>query len=159
MQYMDEVTMKALELQAPRVCTRDVNEVRGQVLGGTIFSEQDRAGIWARVQAVDDLIPSLDALFENLNYLKVLADCMTRLVRLLPGGIVSVLFKAFSDTNQRPDRAIIQVTESSFSSSNPKFSTLMLCGCCRHLAQGILGSLSRDRSLHYQLALGHWTTV
>lgn len=68
---MDEVTMKALELQAPRVCTRDVNEVRGQVLGGTIFSafsEQDRAGIWARVQAVDDLIPSLDAFFENLNY-------------------------------------------------------------------------------------------
>ena len=88
-------------MKSPRVCTRDVNEVRGQVLGGTIFGEQDRAGIWARVQAVDDLIPSLDALFKNLSYLKVLADCMTRLVRLLPAGTVSVLFKAFSDTNQR----------------------------------------------------------
>ena len=28
-------------------------------------------GIWARVQAVNDLIPFLNALFENLNYLKV----------------------------------------------------------------------------------------
>ena len=69
------------------------------------------------------LIPSLDALFENLNYLKVLVDCMTRLVRLLPSITVSsVFFKAFSDTNQRPDRAVIQVTEFSLSSS-PASST------------------------------------
>ncbi|KAL9062273.1 MAG: hypothetical protein Q9161_009826, partial [Pseudevernia consocians] len=82
MQHVDEVTVKALELRAPRVCTRDADEVRGQILGGTIFSafgEEDRAGIWARVQDVDDLIPSLDTLFENLNYLKVLTDCMTKL--------------------------------------------------------------------------------
>ena len=86
MQHVDEVTVKTLELRAPRVCTRDAGEVRGQILGGTIFSafgEEDRAGIWARVQAVDDLIPSLDTLFENLNYLKVLTDCMTRLVSTL----------------------------------------------------------------------------
>ena len=83
MQHVDEVTVKALELRAPRVCTRDADEVRGQILGGTIFSafgEEDRAGIWARVQAVDDLIPSLDTLFENLNYLNVLTGCITRLV-------------------------------------------------------------------------------
>ena len=31
------------------------------------------------------------------------------------------------------------------------FFTLMLCGCCRRLAQGVLESLlSRDRSLHGQ---------
>ena len=98
MQYVDEVTVKALELRAPRVCTRDADEVRGQILGGTIFSafgEQDRGGIWARVQAVDDLIPSLDALFENLNYLKVLADCMTRLVKPSPGDTVHRAFQGF----------------------------------------------------------------
>ncbi len=104
MQHVDEVTVKTLELRAPRVCTRDADEVRGQILGGTIFSafgEEDRAGIWARVQAVDDLIPSLDTLFENLNYLKVLTDCMTRLVSPSPGDTVSTaLFKAFSNTNQ-----------------------------------------------------------
>ena len=38
MQYVDEVTMKALELRAPGVCTRDADEVPGQILGGTIFS-------------------------------------------------------------------------------------------------------------------------
>ena len=121
LQYVDEVTVKALELRAPRVSTRDADELRGQVLGGTIFStfsEQDRVAIWARLQAVDGLIPSLYALFENVNYLKALVDCMTRLVRPSPGDTVSTaLFKAFSDANQRPDRAVIQVTESSFASS------------------------------------------
>ena len=79
MQYVDEGIVKALELRAPGVCTRDADEVRGQILGGAIFSafgEEDRAGIWARILAVDDLIPSLNTLFENWNYLKVLTDCM-----------------------------------------------------------------------------------
>ena len=121
MQYVDEGTVKALELRASRVCTRDAEEVRSRILGGIIFSafgEEDRAGIWARVQAVDELIPSLDALFEKLNYLKMLIDCMMRMVSPSPGHTVSTaLFKAFSDTNQRPDRAIIQVSESNFLSS------------------------------------------
>ena len=121
MQYVDEITVKALELRAPRVCTRDAGDLRAQVLGGTIFSafsERDRVGIWARLQAVDGLIPSLYALFENVNYLKALAACMTRLVRPSPGDTVSTaLFKAFSDINQRADRAVIQITESRFSSS------------------------------------------
>ena len=113
--------MKALELRVPRVSTRDADDLRGLVLGGTIFSafsEQDRVIIWARLQAVDGLIPSLYALFENMNYLKALVDCITRLVRPSPSDTVSTaLFKAFSDTNQRPDHAVIQVTESSFTSS------------------------------------------
>ena len=47
---------------------------------------------------MDDLIPSLNALFENLNYLKILIDCITRLVRPSPGDTVfTALFKAFSD--------------------------------------------------------------
>ena len=78
MQHVNEVTVKALKLRAPRVCTRDADEIRDQILEETIFSafgEEDRAGIWARIQAVNDLIPSLNTLFENLNYLKVLADC------------------------------------------------------------------------------------
>jgi len=121
MQYVDEITVKALELRAPRFCTRDAGDLRAQLLGGTIFSafsERDRAGIWARLQAVDGLIPSLYALFENVNYLKALAACMTRLVRPSPGDTVSTaLFKAFSDINQRADRAVIQITEPGFSSS------------------------------------------
>lgn len=121
MQYVDEITVKALKLRASRVCTRDAGDLRAQVLGGTIFSafsERDRVGIWARLQTVDGLIPSLYALFENLNYLKALAACMTRLVRPSPGDTVSTaLFKAFSDINQRADGAVIQITESRFLSS------------------------------------------
>ena len=162
MQYVDEVTVKALELRAPRVCTRDADEVRGQILGGTIFSafgEQDRAGIWARLQAVDDLIPSLDALFENLNYLKVLADCMTRLVSPSPGDTVSTaLFKAFSDTDQRPDRAVIQVTESSFSSSPASSADRADLGVRQLYAYAMRHYLQMPRDLKRKELLARHTT-
>ena len=162
MQHVDEVTVKALELRAPRVCTRDADEVRGQILGGTIFSafgEEDRAGIWARVQAVDDLIPSLDALFENLKYLKVLADCMARLLSPLPGDTVSTaLFKAFSDTNQRPDRAIIQVTESSFSSSPASSADGADLGVRQLFAYAMRHYLQMPRDLRGKELLARHTT-
>jgi len=48
MQHVDEATVQALELRAPRISTRDADELQGQVLGGTIFSafsEPDRVGI------------------------------------------------------------------------------------------------------------------
>ena len=162
MQHVDEVTVKALELRAPRVCTRDADEVRGQILGGTIFSafsEEDRAGIWARVQAVDDLIPSLDTLFENLKYLKVLTDCMTRLVSPSPGDTVSTaLFKAFSDTNQRPDRAIIQVTESSFSSSPASSADQADLGVRQLYAYAMRHYLQMPRDLKGKELLARHTT-
>ena len=162
MQHVDEVTVKALELRAPRVCTRDADKVRGQILGGTIFSafsKEDLAGIWARVQAVDDLIPSLDALFENLNYLKVLADCMTRLVSPSPGDTVSTaLFKAFSDTNQRPDRAIIQVTESSFSSSPASSADRADLGVRQLYAYAMRHYLQMPRDLKGKELLARHTT-
>ena len=162
MQHVDEVTVKALELRAPRVCTRDADEVRGQILGGTIFSafgEEDRAGIWARVQAVGDLIPSLDTLFENLNYLKVLTDCMTRLVSPSPGDTVSTaLFKAFSDTNQRPDRAIVQVTESSFSSSPASSADRADLGVRQLYAYAMRHYLQMPRDLKGKELLARHTT-
>ena len=72
---------------------------------------------------MNDLIPSLNTLFENLNYLKVIIDCIIRLINRSPGDTVfTALFKAFSDINQRSNRAIIQVAEFSFSFS-PTSST------------------------------------
>ncbi len=163
MQYVDEVTVKAMELRAPRVSTRDADELRGQVLGGTIFSafsEQDRGGIWARLQAVDGLIPSLDALFKNLNYVKALADCMTRLVRLSPGDTVSTaLFKAFADTNQRPDRAVIQVTESSFSSSPASSADRADLGVRQLYAYAMRHYLQMPRDLKGKDLLARHTTI
>jgi len=121
MQKVDQATVKALELKAPRLSTLDAKVLRGQVLGGEIFgafSEQERVAIWGRLQAVDGLIPSLFTFFEDVKYLEACANCVKRLVSLSPRDTVSTaLEKAFCDTNQRADRAVIQVTESSFTSS------------------------------------------
>lgn len=63
-QYVDHVTVKALELRAPGISTLDANILRGQILGGEIFSafsEQNRRRIWTRLQKFDGLIPSVSA--------------------------------------------------------------------------------------------------
>ncbi len=121
MQKVDQATVKALELKAPRLSTLDAKVLRGQVLGGEIFgafSEQERVAIWGRLQAVDGLIPSLFTFFEDVKYLEACANCVKRLVSLSSRDIVSIaLEKAFCDANQRADRTVIQVTESSFTSS------------------------------------------
>jgi len=121
MQKVDQATVKALELKAPRLSTLDAKVLRGQVLEGEIFgafSEQERVAIWGRLQAVDGLIPSLFTFFEDVKYLEACANCVKRLVSLSPRDTVfTALEKAFCDTNQRTDRAVIQVTESSFTSS------------------------------------------
>ena len=162
MQYVDEITVKALELRAPRVCTRDAGDLRAQVLGGTIFSafsERDRVGIWARLQAVDGLIPSLYGLFENVNYLKALAACMTRLVRPSPGDTVSTaLFKAFSDINQRADRAVIQITESRFSSSPASSADRADLGVRQLYAYAMRHYLQMPRDLKGKELLARHTT-
>jgi hypothetical protein len=162
MQYVDEITVKALELRAPRLCTRDAGDLRAQVLGGTIFSafsERDRVGIWARLQAVDGLIPSLYALFENVNYLKALAACMTRLVRPSLGDTVSTaLFKAFSDINQRADRAVIQITESCFSSSPASSADRADLGVRQLYAYAMRHYLQMPRDLKGKELLARHTT-
>jgi hypothetical protein len=107
MQYVDEIIVRALKLRASRFCTRNVDDLRAQLLGETIFNafnERDRVGIWARLQVVNELIFSLYALFENVNYLKALIACMTRLVRPSPSDTMFIaLFKVFFDINQRVD--------------------------------------------------------
>ena len=117
---VDQATVEAVELKAPRVSTVDANVLQGQLQGGLIFgafSDQARADIWTRLRAVEGLIPSLFTFFKDVLYLEALAGCMTRLIRLLPGDTVfTALGRAFSDTNERSERAVIQVAESHFAS-------------------------------------------
>ncbi|KAK3179475.1 hypothetical protein OEA41_009761 [Lepraria neglecta] len=158
----NKVTVKALELRVPSVSIRDADELRGPVLGGTIFSafsEQDRVGTWARLQAVDGLIPTLYTLFEDLNYLKALFDYITRLIRPSPGDTVSTaLFKAFSDTNQSPDRAVIQVTKSSFASSPASSADRADLGVRQLYAYAIRYYLQIPRDLKGKELLARYTT-
>ena len=120
MLLVDQETVEAIELKAPRTSTEDAKILCGQLLGGVIFSafsDQARAGIWTRLQMLDGLVPSIFTFFKDIHYLKALAGCMTRLTRLLPGDTMSTaLTRAFSDTTERTDRAVLQIAESSFTS-------------------------------------------
>jgi hypothetical protein len=117
---MNHETVEAIELKAPRTSTADAKLLRGQLQGGFIFSafnDQARADIWTRLREVDGLIPSLSTFPKDILYLEVLAGCMTRLIKLLPGETVSTAFeRAFSEANERTDQAVIQVAESHFAS-------------------------------------------
>jgi len=48
MQYVDEIIVKTLKLRTSQVCTRNVDNLRAQILEKTIFSifsERDRVNI------------------------------------------------------------------------------------------------------------------
>ncbi len=85
LQKVDQVTVKALELKAPRYSKRDAQVVQGQLLSGQIFSafsQQEREAIWSELRSIDCLIPSLFTFFEDLKYLSACADCLKQLVKL-----------------------------------------------------------------------------
>jgi len=57
---------------------------------------------------MNDLISFLYVLFENVNYLKTLIACMTRLIKSsLNDTMFIALFKIFFDINQRLDEIVI----------------------------------------------------
>jgi hypothetical protein len=119
MQKVDRATVKAFELTAPGACRADFQALYGKVRSGQIlgaFSERDREDIWSRVLSatVDRLVPSLFSFFEDLNYLKNVADGVKRLFPLSPRGTVSSAIEdAFSDANHRAGQCVVQESESS----------------------------------------------
>jgi Protein of unknown function (DUF3723) len=118
MRKVDRPTVKALELTAPGACRADFEALYGKLRKGQIFGafdEQGREDIWGRVlsASTDRLIPSLFGFFEDLNYLKNVADCMKRLFPLPPRGTVSsALEDAFKDANHRAGQCVMQESES-----------------------------------------------
>ncbi|KAH8799664.1 hypothetical protein F5884DRAFT_758143 [Xylogone sp. PMI_703] len=118
MRKVDRPTVKGLELTAPGACKADFEDLYGKVQSGKIFGafdEQDREDLWRRVlsASVDRLIPSLFSFFEDLNYLKNVADCVKRLVPLSPRSTISAALEgAFTDANQRAGQCMIQESES-----------------------------------------------
>ncbi|KAH7111361.1 hypothetical protein B0J11DRAFT_543704 [Dendryphion nanum] len=119
MRKVDRATVKALELTAPGACRTDFLALHGKVRCGQIlgaFSERDREAIWSRVLSttVDRLVPSLFSFFEDLNYLRIIADSVKQLFPPLPRGTFSSAIEdAFSDTNHRAGQCVIQESESS----------------------------------------------
>jgi hypothetical protein len=82
MRMLDNVTVKAVELMAPRHSKRDAQMLQGQLASGQIFaafSPQDRDAIWSKLRTASGLIPSLFTLFEDLKYLQACAGSMTEM--------------------------------------------------------------------------------
>ncbi len=120
MAKVDQVTVEALQLTAPWASTLDAKILRGKVLGGEIFcrfSQQEREGIWNRLQSFKDLVPSLFEFFENVKCLEAWADCLKWLVCLGPRETLSTAMnKIYTGINQSVDSALVQENETTFKS-------------------------------------------
>lgn len=120
MQRIDEATVKALELTAPGVSTRDADDVRPKILGGQIFSafsERERKDIWTRLETVDSLIPSLYTFFGDIDYLQDCVDCVKRLVHVDRGvknAVSSCLRKKLQRVAARDCQVVVQIAEDRF---------------------------------------------
>lgn len=88
------------------------------MLGGKIFcsfSQQECEGIWARLQAIHDLIPFLFTFFENFKYFDSCTDCLKWLVCIGPQNTVFTAMKqTYSGVNQMMNSALVQETEFTF---------------------------------------------
>jgi hypothetical protein len=117
---IDETTVKTLELRAPWASTADANFVRPKVLGGEIFStfsEGQRKQIWARLERVDCLIPSLHTFFRDYDYLEACVRCVRRLVHVtrdITATVTSALRNKVQYVPERDCRVVVQVAEDRF---------------------------------------------
>lgn len=117
---IDETTVKTLELRAPWASTADVNFVHPKVLGGEIFStfsEQQWKQIWAQLERVDCLIPSLYTFFRDFDYLEACVRCVRRLVHItcnVKATVTSALGNKLQYVPERDCRVVVQVAEDRF---------------------------------------------
>ena len=115
MARIDQATVKAIELKAPRASTLDAKSLCSQIKGGEIFSafsEHERDEIWSRLQEVDGLIPSLFTFFKDLLYLQVCVDCVRRLTTVSSGqSVCEAMERRFTGTGQTVGQVKIQVAE------------------------------------------------
>ena len=115
---VDQVTVRAVELRAPRYSKQDALLLQGQLLSGQIFgafSREEPEAIWQDLRSVDGLIPPLFTFFEDLKYLGACADCLKQLVKLSRGDTVSIaLQRKFPHHDYANDQVAIRAAESSF---------------------------------------------
>jgi hypothetical protein len=82
MRKIDQTTVKALELRAPRALTVDAEFLCGQVRREEVFSafdDREQDDIWSRLEGFKGLIPSLVTFFKDILYLERLANCVKQL--------------------------------------------------------------------------------
>ena len=111
---VEEASVSALELRAPRNSKHDAQILHGQIASGQIFAlfnVQDRETIWSELRTIDGLIPSLATFFEDLKYLQACAGSLRHLVEPTPRHTMrSALDELFTVL----DQCVMQQAESSF---------------------------------------------
>ncbi|PYH75442.1 hypothetical protein BO82DRAFT_410486 [Aspergillus uvarum CBS 121591] len=133
MSRIDTHTVETLQLYAPRASDVDQKIVEGRILSGEVFSNfsrSERAAILENLQMNEDcegVIPSLTTFFHDINYLKLCADGVERLVEL--NGkyptVRSALINSFQPQSTG-DEYLIQTSENNFRrQSGPKEERLM----------------------------------
>ena len=130
---VDEPTVKALELRAPRSSTFDAETIQSQVRGAQIFSafnDQDRSEILSRLLQFKGLIPSLYAFFRNLCYWEACVDSIRHLVTVSRRDtIFTALERHFIGINQQEGEVVIQVDESNFTTTSGSTADQVEFGC------------------------------
>jgi hypothetical protein len=118
LQKVDQVTVRALELKAPRFSTRDSQTIEGQLRSGQIFkpfTAEERQAIWELLRSFDGLIPSLSSFSEDVKYLLACADCVRQLISASSDKtIYEALGDGFHYEDHPTGRVVLQETGSSF---------------------------------------------
>ena len=113
MLIVDQATVKAVELMAPKSSKRDAQALHGQLLSGQIFSGfslEARETIWSGLRTISGLILSLYTIFEDLKYLEACAGSMRHLVMPSPkhtmrSALNSIFF--WNEPTRRPGCSLL----------------------------------------------------
>ncbi|KAM3537313.1 hypothetical protein ARSEF1564_009766 [Beauveria bassiana] len=122
MRLITREDVEALEGKAPGACAADARSLFSQVMGGEVFgnfTRSRREEIWSLVCSSSQrcLIPSLTTFFNDHKLLHDAIDSIRKILdfRYKP-TLNSSLQEAFKDADQRQDRCIIQLSETTFGS-------------------------------------------
>jgi hypothetical protein len=119
MSLADPESVKLVELKAPGLSRNDLELLREPMQNEELFplirDPNQREIIWARLSSIEDLIPTIHTLFEDVKYLRLLQRAIRRL--LLPdfkGTIRKTLRRAFTGTHQEKSVFKVQTGEQKF---------------------------------------------
>ncbi|KAM3563318.1 hypothetical protein ARSEF4850_002385 [Beauveria asiatica] len=122
MRLITREDVEALEGKAPGACAADARSLFSQVMGGEVFgnfARSRREEIWSLVCSSSQrcLIPSLTTFFNDRKLLHDAIDSIRKILDFRDKPTLnSSLQEAFKDADQRQDRCIIQLSETTFGS-------------------------------------------
>lgn len=115
---LDRASVQALEQKAPGACQKEAQRLYGRIRSGDIigaFGDLEKEQIWSRLcsTTTDCMVPSLRGFFNDLNYIKLAADCMKRLVTLRRDDTIRrALGEAYKKKDHSNDECLVEVSGS-----------------------------------------------